>query len=262
MLTSSYRVRLPGFEGPLDVLLFFVQHREFPIAEVPVSRLVEQFLESMRWVEEADLEGAAEFLVLAAELLAVKLRWLLHRPAEEAAVGEDSQEHEARLLQQRLLEYRRYKCAAAALRERMRHDFIPRAASLEWQRRGQPLLEPLAPQALVEALQGLLQRLGHLVVPLSLQEGGLSVEECAVQLLEAVAGRARVPFRTFVQGRTRADAVRFFLALLELLRQGQLSAEQEEVFGEILLSAGVESTRDGGDGGDAASSHRSAAVCQ
>lgn len=263
MLTSSYRVRLPGFEGPLDVLLFFVQREEFPITEVPLGRLVEQFLNTIGRAEVADLDSAAEFLVLVAEFLALKARWLLRRPAVGAEAAEQPPEGEGReSLWQRLLEYRRYKYAAAYLRERIRPDYLLRSAPLWWQRSASPQLEHTTPGALVEALHGLFRRLGRTIVALSREGGRLSLEECAARLLQAVRSRACVPFSTVVRGQELPEVVLFFLVLLELLRQAQLSAEQDEVFGEIVLSAAVESARGGDNGGDAPPDRRGLTVCQ
>jgi hypothetical protein len=81
MLRSSYTVRLPEFEGPLELLLFFVQQEELPIAELSIARLVEDFLEYVRLMESLDLELAGEFFVVAAQLMLLKLRFLLRRPS-------------------------------------------------------------------------------------------------------------------------------------------------------------------------------------
>jgi len=266
MLTSHYRVRLPEFEGPLDVLLFFVQREELPVTEIPIARLVDQFLEYVRWIEAVDLDSAADFLVIAAELLGLKTRWILRRPSdtepediEGAAVG-------AEALWQRMVEYRRYKYAASFLRWRMEQANPPfaRWMPLPWERsRALPEGGAMTSAALVEVFRALLQRLGRSValLPPRLEP---SIEECVSQLLAAVGQRTKVPFSALLQKRSPAEVVALFFALLELLRQGRLYAVQEERFGEIFLSADAEPI-DRGDDGDRSSTPSgggSVAVCQ
>jgi segregation and condensation protein A len=231
-----YRVRLPVFEGPLDALLFFVQREEVPIAQVPIARLVEQFLAYLRWVEVVDLEAAAEFFAVAVELLAIKARWLLRRPGEaEEAEGEGLTIGDApEPLWERLQEYRRYKYAAAFLRQRLQSPAVFRGAALVWQRVAEGSgWENATVAALVEALQRMVHRQGRvLVAPLPSE---LSVAEYMGEVLAMVRRRGVVLFSGLLEGRSRGEAVAFFLAVLELVRQGQLGMEQEELFGEIRL---------------------------
>jgi len=99
-----YRVKLHTFEGPLDLLLFFIKRDELDIYDIPIARITKEFLHYIHFIQELDLEVAGEFIVMAAELMQIKVRMLL--PHEE--VEEEEQDPRANLVR-RLLEYKRYK---------------------------------------------------------------------------------------------------------------------------------------------------------
>ncbi|MDI6765897.1 MAG: segregation/condensation protein A [Bacteroidota bacterium] len=105
-----YRVKLPIFEGPLDLLLFFIKRDELDIYDIPLAKITKEFLEYIQMLQELDLEIAGDFIVMAAELMQIKVRMLLPKaPGEE--VGEDPRAD----LVRRLLEYKRYKEASTVL---------------------------------------------------------------------------------------------------------------------------------------------------
>ncbi len=102
-----YRVQLQNFEGPLDLLLFFIKRDELDIYDIPISYITEQFLEYIRFLEELDLGVASEFIYMASTLMAIKARMMLPEPeTDEDDHPEDDPRYE---LVQALLEYKRYK---------------------------------------------------------------------------------------------------------------------------------------------------------
>jgi segregation and condensation protein A len=103
--------KLENFEGPLDLLLHLITKNKVSIYDIPIVEITDQYMEYIEGVEEMELEGASEFLVMAAQLLYIKSRLLLPRPEEEDE--EDPRED----LAQRLAEYQKYKMAAETLRE-------------------------------------------------------------------------------------------------------------------------------------------------
>jgi segregation and condensation protein A len=106
----SYRVRLTEFEGPLDLLLFFIKRDELDIQNIPISRITQEFLEYLHLMASLDLEVAGDFIVMAAELMQIKVRMLLPKAAE----GEEEEDPRADLVR-RLLEYKRFKEASGLL---------------------------------------------------------------------------------------------------------------------------------------------------
>lgn len=105
-----YRVKLTEFEGPLDLLLFFIKRDELDIYDIPISRITKEFLEYLHFMQELDLEVAGDFIVMAAELMHIKVRMLLPREG----TAEEEEDPRAELVR-RLLEYKRFKEASAVL---------------------------------------------------------------------------------------------------------------------------------------------------
>lgn len=99
-----YRVKLTEFEGPLDLLLFFIKRDELDITNIPISRITQEFLEYLHLMASLDLEVAGEFIVMAATLMQIKVRMLL--PRDESVPDEEDPRAE---LVRRLIEYKRYK---------------------------------------------------------------------------------------------------------------------------------------------------------
>jgi segregation and condensation protein A len=99
-----YRVKLTEFEGPLDLLLFFIKRDELDIYNIPISKITKEFLEYLHLMASLDLEVAGDFIVMAATLMQIKVRMLL--PRDENA--EDEEDPRAELVR-RLIEYKRFK---------------------------------------------------------------------------------------------------------------------------------------------------------
>jgi segregation and condensation protein A len=99
-----YRVKLTEFEGPLDLLLFFIRRDELEIEDIPISRITREFLDYLHVMAQLDLEIAGDFIVMAATLMQIKVRMLL--PRDESAEEEEDPRAE---LVRRLIEYKRFK---------------------------------------------------------------------------------------------------------------------------------------------------------
>jgi segregation and condensation protein A len=113
---DGYAVKLSVFEGPLDLLLHLIRQNEVDITDIPIARIAAQYLETIEWMEELNLDVAAEYLVMAATLALIKSRMLL---PDEPGDDEEATDPRADLVQ-RLLEYQRFKEAAEALSKRRR----------------------------------------------------------------------------------------------------------------------------------------------
>ncbi|HEX7069738.1 MAG TPA: segregation/condensation protein A, partial [Rhodothermales bacterium] len=111
-LPGMYRVHLQDFEGPMDLLLYFIRRDEIDIHDIPISRIANEFLEYVRVLEEIDLDGVGDFIYMAAVLINIKARVLL--PSDE--VDEEGEPIDPRReLVERLLEYIRFKEASDSL---------------------------------------------------------------------------------------------------------------------------------------------------
>lgn len=225
-----YRVRLADFEGPLDLLLFFVRRDELDVHDIPIARITDEFLSWVRLIEEVDLDGAADFIYMAAVLVGIKARMLLPRPE----VGEDGEPLDPRReLVERLMEYVRFKEAAGLLDEQseVRARHFTRGAASDGPPRPGGERERLADDAepshrvsvfdLVSALRRALDRAPTPPPAHGVGREAYSVEEQEEYVLARAAGRT-VSFLDLVEGRGRAFVIATFLAVLELARRQAL----------------------------------------
>jgi segregation and condensation protein A len=227
------RFRLPVFEGPLDLLLHLIKRSELDVYEVTASVITEQYLEYLEMLDSLNLEVAGEYLVMAATLLLIKSFSLLpHADAEGAEEGEELKGD----LVARLLEYQRYREAAEKLLARsiLGRDVFGAP--------GEPIEED-SPAAtyrvtlfdLVEALRAVLKRVTD-QTPREITLRDIPVAQCIPLILEALAQGGRVEFAALFAGfHDRPLVVATFLALLELIRRGQVRARQEGRCGTIWL---------------------------
>lgn len=107
-----YKVKLQTFEGPFDLLLFFIRRDELDIYDIPIAKITKDFLDYIHIMQELDLEIASDFIVTAAELMQIKVKMLLPREP-----GEEEEEDPRAELVKRLLEYKRYKEASTMLEQ-------------------------------------------------------------------------------------------------------------------------------------------------
>jgi segregation and condensation protein A len=108
-----YRIKLNEFEGPLDLLLFFIQRDELDIHNIPISKITNEFCEYVNYMQVLDLEVASEFILMAATLIQIKAKMMIFTGYEEIEEEEDPRYE----LVKRLLEYKRYKDASAEIAE-------------------------------------------------------------------------------------------------------------------------------------------------
>lgn len=111
---STYRISLPQFEGPFDLLLFFIERDELDIHDIPIAQITREFLTYLTAMQALNIELASEFILVAATLMKIKAKMLLPRPVLNEA-GEEIDPREE--LVRRLLEYKRYKAVLAEIAE-------------------------------------------------------------------------------------------------------------------------------------------------
>lgn len=243
---SAYPVRLPVFEGPLDLLLHLIRTHKLDICDIPIAQVTEQYLEYLALMEMLDLDIAGEFLVMAATLMEIKSRMLLPRP-EPIAVEEEGHDPRAELVV-RLLEYERFQHIAEQLREmeiETRKSF-PRPVVEQWEG-AVPLVE-LSAGDLLEAIRRITgeeeteQQAASRSAALRVRRHAVNLRQRVAEVLRQVLSHSGpLPFSSLIQRSSRRlarlDILVTFLAVLELLRQAQITAWQQGVLGEIFLVA-------------------------
>ncbi len=236
--TDPWRVNLPVFEGPLDLLLFLIKREEVDIYEVELGRITDQYLSCLDAMEKMDLEVAGEFLVVAAHLIYIKSRSLL--PVDQQPPEEDAEEDDPRWdLIRQLVEYKKFKEAAerlevqAQLQEKIHYRPPTPAAPKPRTASGLGRVELLD---LVRAFQQVLQSAQERFGFREIYEDKFTVSEKIEYVLERLDREKRVRFTSlFYDTSTRGEIVVTFLAVLELIRLKQIQAVQESVFGDIEL---------------------------
>lgn len=226
-----YRVRLQHFEGPLDLLLFFIRRDELDIYDIPIARIADEYLSYVRVLEQIDLDGVGDFLYMAALLINIKARMLLPSPEvdEEGEPIDPRQE-----LVERLLEYIRFKEASENLARRLerREDLFTRGQASAVDEQALVNGEELAPATvfeLISALRRILTEAAEEPVHAVLTEA-YSVEEQQEVVMHALSKTKRQSFAALVSGRTKAYIITTFLAVLELARQGFLHIRLAQPF--------------------------------
>ncbi len=236
----EYKVQFEVFEGPLDLLLYLVKQEEVDIYQVNLTKLATQFLEYVDLMRELDLDIAGEFLVMAATLMYIKSRELLPRDQQVIGQEEEEDQDDPRWeLIRRLVEYKKFKDAAARLQqlefqqEQVYHRNPPR-----------PELERLPARVeasvfdLVTAVNAVLRRIKENDTTRDVVEDRWTVSEKIEFVRQMIASRGSFTFaELFGDTTSRAEVVATFLALLELIRLGIIQAIQLQPFGEIEISS-------------------------
>ncbi len=244
---DAFRIALPNFEGPLDLLLHLIREHKVDILDIPIALITEKYLGHLERMREIDLDIAGEFLVMASTLLHLKSRMLL--PREERAPGpdglevaQDALDPRAELVR-RLLEYQKYKDSAEQLatNDLLDRDVFPRrvpvhAIPIDAEEVG---LQEVSVYKLIEALDRVLEKLipqKQHEVTREVMSLSSAMRRVADQVLAKGKG-ASVSFFTLFEGmRRRSEVIITFLAMLEMCKHRFLRVFQAEPGGEILIS--------------------------
>lgn len=235
----TYTIKLPVFEGPFDLLLHLIKVNEMDIHDIPISEITRQYLSYIDVMRELDLELAGEFLVMAATLIHLKARTLLPVPPEpEEQEEEISEIMSARELMRQLVEYRKYKEAAAALREReeqaARVLFRNNVFTLVPDDSGDVSVDV---SLLFKAFARVLKFVDQPAFRPALAEQ-FSVEDKIAHIEDLTRSAEAVDlFRVFRRCLNRDEIIVTFLAVLELCRMKRIAIRQDEPFDSITIVA-------------------------
>ncbi|HEY5041214.1 MAG TPA: segregation/condensation protein A [Verrucomicrobiae bacterium] len=237
---AEYKVQFEVFEGPLDLLLYLIKKEEVDIYAVNLTKLATQFIAYIDLMREFDLEVAGEFLVMASTLMYIKSRELL--PVDQQAVveGEEEGEDPRWELIRQLVEYKKFKDAAAQLQtlEARQENVFPRLpGKLEFESAAPASKPEVSIFDLLNAVNGVLQRFKQREGEgRDIFEDKWTVSEKIEFILKIISERGSVRFaELFENAASRSEVVCTFLALLELIRLKQLVCVQPEPFAEIEI---------------------------
>ncbi|MDQ3282114.1 MAG: segregation/condensation protein A [Acidobacteriota bacterium] len=234
---TAYKVTIPKFHGPLDLLLHLLKKNEIDIYDIPIVTITAQYNEYLDTMTELDLDVAADYIYMASVLINIKSRMLL--PRDESAEGEAGEDPRKELVD-RLLEYQRFKAVAESFAEldvlRMGMWSRPRVPT--------PGDEPAEIDMsdvglfdLIDAFRTALARYRQAhPQAIELQRVTHKISDKMRELYGRVREKAPIRLQWFLEGRDRNELIAIFLGMLELVRLGGVALQQGENFGEILIN--------------------------
>jgi len=236
----SFRVDLDMFRGPLDLLLYLVRRHEVDITNLPIALITKQFLDHLEVLEQLDVNSVGDFLELASTLMEIKSRLVLPQLESEEESFEDPREE----LVERLLQYKKYKDVANMLEDRGREfqrSFTRLANDLP-RRNMDPADQPIHEVEIWD----LVSAFGRVIKS---HDAKLPITQVSYDLTPIQTHMGRIHRHlvedgelawssVFEVGMHKSTLIGLFLAILELVRNHRVKADQSEHFGEIWLRPG------------------------
>ncbi len=232
----SFQIKIPVFEGPFDLLLFFIERDELDIYNIPVAKITNDFLDYIRQMEDLNIDLASEFMLVAATLMKIKAKMLLPRKEVDEFGNEVDPREE---LAQKLVEYRKYKAIIEELQE-MEHDRMLKFArgnvtaelkSLSQKAMVDSEWESLTLYRLLKAYERVMNRYENRKSKTihRIRQYNYTIENQQVYIMENVSKKKRASFTDlFEKLENRIHAIITFLALLELLNLQSIKVRQGE----------------------------------
>ncbi|HWB64285.1 MAG TPA: segregation/condensation protein A [Chitinophagales bacterium] len=230
-MQDTYEIKLPQFEGPFDLLLFFIERDELDIYDIPISKITDDFLSFINGMEMLNIELASEFILVAATLMRIKAKMLLPRKEVDPVTGQEIDPREE--LVNRLIEYKKYKEATEALRklEEDRQNINKRGNAVNETQQIAAMFETefemqsLTMFRLLKAFQNVLDRVAREKnkVIHTVETPPYTITGEKMLLLEKLKPGTKAAFESIFEGvENRVHAVFVFLSVLELIQEQQL----------------------------------------
>ncbi len=233
-----YRIALSEFEGPLDLLLFFIKRDELNIYDIPISKITNDFLEYLDALQTLDLEIAADFIYMASVLMSIKAKMLLPRP--ESVEGELDEFDPRTELVQRLLEYKRYKDMTQAIQQleeqRRKHFQRLHFESIEAPLAEEPVLKRPTLFDLIQAYQYALANIPKKTVH-EIKRVPVTIEQQTEKILARLETCLQLSFLEFVRdAEERMVVVVTFLAVLEMAKAHLITILVRDDYNDFWIS--------------------------
>ncbi len=240
--------KINEFEGPLDLLLHLIDKNKFNIFDIPIVEITEQYLEYVNKMQEANLDVMSEFLVMAATLISIKAKMLLPREEEKEEEEEDPRAE----LVRRLLEYKMYKYASYELKDMeldagrayFKNPTIPDDIK-DYKEEIDPaeVIGDVTLAKLNEIFNQVMRRTVDRVDPIRSKFGTIEKEEVRIEdkmeeIKTSIKGLKGINFRTLLEVQaSKINIIVTFLAILELMKVGDITIKQDTIFGEIIIDS-------------------------
>ena len=235
---SAYKITIPSFHGPLDLLLHLIRKHEIDIYDIPILLITDQYNAYLEAMTELDLDIAADYIYMAALLINIKSRMLL--PRDESAEGEGGDDPRRELVD-RLIEYQRFKAVAESFAEldvvRMGMWTRPRVPLPGAEDQAEVDMTDVGLFELIDAFRTALVRYrqNH---PQAIEMHRVvhKVSDKMREIFSKLQEKGPIRLQWFLEGRDRNELIAVFLGMLELVRLGGIKLQQSQLFGEILMN--------------------------
>lgn len=232
-----YKIKLDQFEGPLDLLLFFIKRDELNIYDIPISRITGEFLEYVNLIKLMDLEVAGDFILMASTLMHIKVRMLLPREVDERGEEIDPRADLIRAL----LEYKKYKEVAEDLTffESNQRKISFRGDFSHDEKESPPeyeiLLKNISVYDLAKAFKKVIDGIKVQVVH-EVKKINISIDEQIQFILDRLSEKGEIHFLSLVHGmKEKIRVVLTFVALLELTKIEKIGIKESPDFNDFVI---------------------------
>lgn len=230
----SYNIKLDVFEGPLDLLLFFIKRDEINIYDIPISHVTREFLDYIHMAQQMNIHLAGEFLEMAAILMRIKSKMLIPSQDDDEEVEDPRTD-----LVNMLIEYRKYKKISKKLenRESQYSKYFPAKVENNSERKYDPDLF-LSDVTLFELSSLFKKLLRNKPEPsyYEVEKIDISIQEQRVFIMERLSDGKRIGFRELVKDLdNKLEVIVTFLAILEMVKTNKIKLKQNDLFEEIYI---------------------------
>jgi segregation and condensation protein A len=244
----TIEVKLTAFEGPLDLLLHLIQKNKVDIYDIPIADITEQYLEYLEEMRRADLDMMSEFLVMATTLLRIKSQMLLPVEADQKGMEEDPRTE----LAQRLMEYKMYKYAAGELKDKVIEAKKSFYRMEELPKEVVAYRPPIVPEEIIkeqgitmdqlkEVFEFVMQKKSSRQDPIrsqfrEIRQDEVKIEDKIRYIKTRIGSKKEMSFQTLLEAQpSKVELVVTFLALLELMKTGDVYVTQDAVGTDIMI---------------------------
>lgn len=236
-------IRLPVFEGPLDLLLYLIRRNEIDIYDIPIETVTLQYIDIIDSMETLDLETAGEFFVMASTLMYIKSRMLLPQKDQspDQSIEDDAIDPRWELVQQ-LLEYKKFKESASQIEKLILSNSgrIARAGFQSLNNARERPIRPVDRRDLWNTFNQVLRRLSERMSTGEIHAEQVTVADCMERVLKHIKEKTEFLFTELFEKNTALiTVVATFLAILELTRLGELQIYQNKAFDDIYCKSGT-----------------------
>ena len=234
----SYRIKLENFEGPLDLLLYFIRRDELDIYDIPISKITKDFIAVIEEWKKLNMVVAGDFIVMASTLMRVKAKMMIPRPEldEDGDIIDPREE-----LMKQLIDYRRFRDAADMLDKMadISNNFIPRQFEQEIPNVDDQDLGMLFRDVTLYDLARVFKEAIEnrpIISQFELNREPIRLEKQKEFIFKHFDGEGRLRFKTLIKKlASRMEIIVTFLAVLDLVKEGICRLNQKNIFGEIEL---------------------------